>query len=186
MIAVLLLASCSGPPVKEAEQTLRAKAICCETFATVQFQNLPIRERVKVSLSAESPVMRFLDDRSYFVAFALPAGAEKLTIESTIDAGITGMLQYATYIRPVVQFLDGQKNALGAEQHLKLSPGHRTIFFNIGEDYFGDALAVPEGARFVVLRPDPKNTDIQYTASENGTVWPVRPVGIGAFNIIAQ
>jgi maltose operon protein len=143
--AALVLMGCSAMPVAQQEKTLVAKNVCCSGVKEFDYEPLKQDKDTKFLLDEKSPAYQFGSQKSYFKAFAIETGPDRVLF---VKSYFNGML-IGQYLQPIFQFLDSSHQPLGA-----LIPSLRFVEGNMFADnnaHMVGGVRIPEKAGYVVV-----------------------------------
>lgn len=183
LAVAVLLAACTGLPVKEASDALRSKQVCCKNYSDVTY--IPIKQgiRQKFDISMDSPVMELNYRRPvYFLPLKLPSATRSLNIQ-TMESEY---LPKTSYLDPAITILDNQFKELSTQVSLPLQRGKHVILPGLWEWNFNTTIDLPQEAAYVIIYGDPRSKRVRQAVSENGTPWPIPPSPIGSIAVVPQ
>lgn len=178
----LSLASCAAVSVRNATEALASKPVCCAGSAGLPWSDLLLGTRHEFVLNADAPVKVFDGQRAYFGAFRLPQGARRLTVQSTH----ADLLAHASFVDPVLVFLDRNGEQVAVVRGLPLAPARRRLLPGVYEGYIGTQATVPQTATHVILYADPVSARSAPVFSENGKLWNLSAAAAGVVGLIAE
>lgn len=180
LLTLATLAGCAGLPVEDAKNRLKTQQNCCKDFNEISFLALPIGSRQSLVFNIDSPVFATQHGNAFFSAFQLPSSTPKsLEIESYYGE----ILSKASYVDPVVIFLDAQKNVITDGVQPPLKRAYRTTFPGFFKWHFGATIDIPVNSSYVVIYAHPASLRQQLAVSDNGTNWPLSAAPIGEIGL---
>jgi hypothetical protein len=171
IMGVLLLGGCATG----ADSRRVTAHACCATYDQASTIPLALDEPMEASLAENSDTMVLSMGLAYFVELELPNQARSMEVQSING----GLLPVATYVDPVLVFLDHEKKVVEVMTGLPLRRGrfrHLGLFWKY---YHGARIVIPAKARYVAVLGDPASHRTQAAYSESGREWwlPASPTG---------
>lgn len=180
ILVSFLLFGCANPPTGPMSATLPPTAVCCMPYSDMKYTELKIDSEQAADLREGTPAHEFLEGKSFYRAFVLPArtGPSKLKYKAFVG-GIA--LPYATVVRPYFVFLDKDK----AEVSLVPDPPAFSGTELLRGSFFKGEVPIPEEAAYVVLYTSERPVAPRTVFSANGTAWPAKPSMSGNLSLTA-
>lgn len=112
--AVAAIAGCATGPLDNTGtflpplhfQSLESAKICCESHKAIRYAHLQRGSEFKTTISLDTPVFEFNGRRSFFAAFELQLGENRILIVTTKPVNML-LNRYGHVMVPAVQFLGG-------------------------------------------------------------------------------
>lgn len=112
LLSTATIAGCATGPLDDTGtflpplhyQALESAKICCDSPKAIRYVPLPRGTEVKTTVSPDTPVFEFGGRRSYFAAFELPSGENRILMVTTTPVNML-LNRYGHVMVPSVQFL---------------------------------------------------------------------------------
>jgi len=197
LIALLSLGACRAlvppnfrPPenssntVDLARKTLAGASPCCGSFADLSYQDMLPWQPQRFALSKDSPVANLNGDRSYFLAFRLPQGAQ-VPYTIAMKAELNGRWLSSSYLfAPTLVLLDDAFQPIHSED-IQLCEYIGWTSETTGA--FGKFKVMDDKARYLVVYSSAKQQKEQTYWEQNPTTFsaeaPVKMNSAGSFKI---
>jgi hypothetical protein len=156
VFVVLTMASCSTGPLNDPGtflpprhyQALEIAKLCCAGYRDIQYVKLQRGIETKTVISPDSPVFEFDGRRSFFAAFELPTGSNRIFLVTTVPVNMLWN-PAGHVIVPAVQFLDDAHKPIELLEP-RYEPNSR---FPRGS-WAEAQVRVPNAARYAILLED--------------------------------
>jgi hypothetical protein len=150
---MLAIAGCASGPLDNTGtflpplhyQSLENTKLCCESYKAIQYVHLQRGSAVKTTLSPNSPVFEFGGRRSFFAAFELQSGENRILMVTTIPVN-TLLNRYGHVMVPSVQFLGDDFKPVAT-----VDPRYETDSSFPRGSWAEAQVRVPNSARYIVL-----------------------------------
>ncbi|GAA0908445.1 hypothetical protein KR767_20470 [Luteibacter anthropi] len=170
--------------INEARKTLDDASPCCGSFADLSYQDMLPWQPQRFELSKDSPVANLNGDRSYFLAFRLPQGAQ-LPYTIAMKSELNGRWLSSSYLfAPTLVLLDDAFQPLHSED-IQLCEYIGWTSETTGA--FGKFKVDDEKARYLVVYSSTKQQKSQTYWEQSPTTFsaeaPVKMNSAGSFKI---
>ncbi|SFW33734.1 MalM family protein [Luteibacter sp. UNCMF366Tsu5.1] len=167
-----------------ARKTLEGAAPCCGSFADLSYQDMLPWQPKRFELSKDSPVANLNGDRSYFLAFRLPQGAQ-VPYTIAFKSELNGRWLSASYLfAPTVVLLDDAFQPLHSED---ISLCEYIGWTSETTGAFGKFKVMDDKARYLVVYSSAKQQQGQTYWEQSPTTFsaeaPVKMNSAGSFKI---
>jgi hypothetical protein len=167
-----------------ARKALEGASPCCGSFADLSYQDTLPWQPQKFELNKDSPVANLNGDRSYFLAFRLPQGAQ-LPYTIAMKSELNGRWLSSSYLfAPTLVLLDDAFQPIHSED-IQLCEYIGWTSETTGA--FGKFKVVDEKARYLVVYSSAKQQKDQTYWEQNPTTFsaeaPVKMNSVGSFKI---
>ena len=157
LLLVALLSACASGPLSEPGTFLppqhsaaaQAAKVCCATYREIQYAKLQRGIETKVVVSSESPVFEFDGRKSFFAAFELPPGTNRILVVTTVPVNMLWNRTGHVMI-PAVIFLDD-----AYQPYRNIYPPYQTDSRPFRGSWAEGQVEVPKDARYVILKEGP-------------------------------
>lgn len=159
VITAAAIASCATGPLSNTGtflppmhyQSLESAKTCCESYKAIRYVHLQRGTEIKTTVSPEAPVFEFEGKRSFFAAFDLQSGENRILSVTTTPVNML-LNRYGHVMVPSVQFLDDEFKIVAT-----IDPRYETDSRFPRGSWAEAQIRIPNPARYVVLF-DRRNT----------------------------
>jgi len=150
---MIMVSGCAAGPLNETGtflpprhyQAMETAKLCCASYGDIHYAQLQRGTETKAVISPDSPVFEFDGRRSFFAAFELPAGSNRIFMVTTVPVNM--LWNRAGHVMvPAVQFLDDSYKQIEFVQP-RYEPDSR---FPRGS-WAEAQVRVPNAARYAIL-----------------------------------
>lgn len=150
ILVAIAVAGCASGPLDapgtflppQHYQALASAVLCCKSYSDIQYAPLTRGSTSDVLILPTSPVFEFDGRRSFFAAFELAGGVNRILTVTTKPVNLMWNPDGHVMV-PSVQFLD--------QGHQKIELARPQYVPKRGESGAQAFLKVPDGARYVIL-----------------------------------
>lgn len=153
LLAAVFIAGCATGPLDNTGtflpplhyQSLESAKICCESHNAIRYVHLQRGAEVKTTVSPDTPVFEFGGRRSFFAAFELQSGENRILIVTTTPVNML-LNRYGHVMVPSAQFLDDNYKPVAT-----VDPRYETDSRFPRGSWAEAKVRVPNSARYAVL-----------------------------------
>lgn len=138
-------------------QALASAVLCCKSYSDIHYAPLTRGKTSDVLILPTSPVFEFDGRRSFFAAFELEGGVNRILTVTTKPVNLVWNPDGHVMV-PSVQFLD--------QRHQKIELARPQYATQRGESGAQAFLKVPEGAKYVILLGGTHTSGISWPDSD--------------------
>ena len=126
-------------------QAMQSAKLCCASYRDMKFARLEPGRETKAVIGPDSPVFEFDGRRSFFAAYELPAGANRVLTVTTVPMNML-LNRYGHVMVPAIQFLDAGHKPIETVQ-----PRYQTDSKPFRGSWAEGQVPVPPAARYAVV-----------------------------------